>query len=147
MLDLETLKTQRELMEGNEEVCRILDEQIAALESQTVLPELEAELERKIQEHKAKQAKAKELVKVARAELRRMEDGFRAELEISVQDINKLRNEINALKGQETKEQNDSIGIEDILEAIFNPQGAANSVKEKIEKGFISPEDFRRLFS
>jgi len=110
MLDLETLKTQRELMEGNEEVCRILDKQIEELEIETERPKLEEELKEKIRLHKEKQQKAKESVRLARAALSELERTLQAELEISVREINALRSKINSVH-----EENNRLTIEDLF--------------------------------
>jgi len=108
-MHLEKLKEQRILMEGNVEVCAILDKQIFDLESKMnninpnndidkIIVGLENKLTRKIAEHKNKSIKLKEAYARAKADLEKYGDQLRSELEASLNEINLLKNELNSLK-------------------------------------------------
>jgi len=106
MNELQKLKTQRKLMGDNEEVCAILDRQIAAMEKETndktkEIESLSEELNKKILNHIDRQNEIKQHVVKLREELKRKENIYTQELTESKVEVTRLRNKLNELTKSE----------------------------------------------
>jgi len=128
---LNQLKEQRKLMEGNVEVCAVLDQQIAELETRLSsetekvtqkVKELEEILKQKIAIHKAEQKRAKEAYAAAKANLEKFANQLKQKLELSLSEIEAIEKEIDSIKG--TVHQDDNAqhekGFNDILNEMLN---------------------------
>jgi len=109
-MNLEELRKQRVLFEGNKEVCDILDKQILALTKEFEeesfngkLAELKDKLTIKIKEHKTLSERSKRDYANAKAELERYAIQLEGPLKKSLNEINLLKNEIALLSNTERK--------------------------------------------